>query len=200
MESGQRNKYTLVLTFNKSAASIFTGGTLTGSPVYTVSVEAQVYPTINGLGDVQGSGFEGAGSFVHRVNTNVKDGTTKGRQQPISLVAAGGLLRFLQLACFDTSGASPVASDNVLEGVIIMAGTNQEYASTFKRMQRKNESSRALNRLGSGVAFVDYGDMVSGFLDLGDIAEATVVLVVSANAPASYSINITEDFVTQSAV
>ena len=198
IESGQRTKYNLILTLATDASAVLTGGTLTGTPDYTVNVEAKTYPTLSGMGAVEGSGYEGIGSLVHRVVSNTKNGTATGKIEPIQMTSAGSLLRFLQLSTFDTSGANPVVSDDVLAEVRIVAGGHTVFTSNFKNMQMSNERSRSLTRLGSGLAFADFGDDVNEFLDMGDIKDARLHLTVAAGAPASYEIRSTEDYVARS--
>jgi len=199
IESGQRTKYNLIITFAKSAAAVLTGGTLSGTPSYTVNVEAKTYPELSGIGAIEDPNNEyfGIASLVHRLTTNEKSGNSSGQQQPIQLTSAGSLLRFLSIACFDTTGATPVPSDSIVEGVRLVAGGREVFNSTFKNMQRRNDTRRNLNRLGSGIAFIDYGDDVNEWLDMGDVQDARLILTVSATAPASYSIHSTEDFVAQ---
>lgn len=199
IESGQRTKYNLVITFAKDASAILTGGTLSGVPTYVVAVEAKTFPELNGMGAVDDANnqYFGIASLVHRVVTNHSSGTASGKLAPIHLSSAGSLLRALQLSAFDTTGANPIVSDNIIEGVRIVAGGVEVYSSNFKNMQQRNERHIGQARLGSGLAFVSYGDDVSEFLDMGDVKDARLYLTVAAGAPASYEIRTTEDFVSE---
>jgi len=197
IESGQRAKYNLILTLAKDASAVLTGGTLTGGPKYTVNVEAKTYPELTGAGMLEGD-YAGIASLVHRCITNTKPGSTSGQLDPIQLTSAGGLLRFLQLSCFDVTGAIAVVSDDIVDAVRIVAGGREVFSSTFKAMQSRNERQRNLSRMGSGVAFADYGDDVNEWLDMGDVKDARLFLTVAAGAPAGYEIRVSEDFVSQS--
>ena len=206
IESGKRKKYNLNITFAKSAAVIFTGGTLTGSPTYTVEVEAKTYPSLTGEGKVQTYEVNGEtvtneyfmiGELMHKFITNNKPGTQSGALEPVQMVSAGAIMRFLMLTCWDTTGAAPVPIDSLVDTVRIVAGGSEKFSSTFEAMQRRNEAERSLTLLGSGTAWVDYGDDESEWLDMGDIQDARLYLTVKPGAPASYEIHISEDSTMQ---
>ncbi len=213
LESGEFSGLDLVLDLaDPNAVGVYTGGAGASGLTFTVRVNAKTYPDLTGVGKLDAfqtvdpetgeaietpNEYAGIGSALHHVATQVMTGTTSGDQQPVRLQAKGALLRFLQLATLDTTGANPVPSDAIIDEVRLVVGGTQVFQGTFHELQAENEAKRAVSRLNSGVAAIDYGDDEVGFLDIAENNEALLYIRVAAGAPASWEIRLTEDFTTE---
>jgi len=205
LESGSLSKNDLVIRLKDPFSSgVFAAGATPGLPIYGVRVNAELYPELEGRGEVglvedvdlaTGEVFEdqnphfGVGTMSHHVRTQTIKPTGAGRSNFI-MMSAGAALRFAGLLSVDTATGLPV--DNALGQVSLVVEGVEKRSMMFDEIQATNQSKRGFNH--AGVAVLDFGDDEDGFLDLSDVAEARVFVEVLATAPTALEVRLVEDY------
>jgi len=208
LETGTLSKNDLVIRLRDPfAAGVFAAGATPGLPTYDVRVNAELYPDLEGRGDVElvedvdpisGDLIEvpnphfGVGTMSHHVRTQTSKPTGAGRTNFI-MMSAGSALRFGGLLAVDVATGLPV--DAAIGQVSLVVEGQEKRSMMFDEIQAANESKRGFKH--AGIAILDFGDDEDGFLDLSAVAEARVFVEVLPTAPAALEIRLVEDYTAE---
>ena len=210
LESGEMDVADLQLFFPVDTASCFTGGAGAGSATYRVTVHAERLSELTAVGHMEFLQDENDEFYLDKNGEPISNpyylvgqdkrvladkqatGATTGKQ-PAFMLKTGNLTRGLQLIAKDNTGAR---SDDVIENIRIVVGSNTIKSINFKQLQAMNEAKRGLALVGTGKALVDFGDVNNAWLDLRGVNEAFLEYDVNpAYAGGTWSVSMAQDAV-----
>lgn len=188
LRSNELTTLDLVLTFAPDSANGFKGQTSPAAAAYTVEVLSKDYEM---LAEKQFGQLLGVAKHYQEKQT--KTGTATGSQADIQLVT-GNLTRFVMLHTYDTSGAVPTLANTIIgNGQLRLNINGRDYrVMTGFDLQQENVAYRGFDV--TGVYCIDFGDDENGFLDLRAVNEARLQWEVASGAPASYRVDIAQDY------
>lgn len=189
LRSNELTTLDLVLTFNIDTANGFKGGTSATAATYAVTVESGDYEM---LAETQFGHM--LGSAKHYAEKQSKVGTTTGAQPDLQLVT-GNITRFLMLHAYDTTGVATL-SDAILGNLRLNINGRDFRVTTGFDTQQSNVKMRGFNQ--TGVVCIDFGDDENGWLDLRNVNQALLQWEVLAGAPASYRVDLAQDYTRSS--
>ncbi len=187
LRTGDYSTITMRLTFNADNANGFKGGGgAVGVASYTVSVEAQCYPSMTPTTEAEKASVS-QGSLAHRIDSQALAIPATGNQADIRL-KTGTINRFVM---FHTRNAGGALADGIIGNIrLSMAGVDGDVRDLpFTSIQAENAVKRGLALTGVGV--IDFGDDLAGFLDASKVNE----LKIQWDALALGSVKITQDFI-----
>lgn len=186
LRSNELTTLDMVITFAADAANGFKGGVGPAAASYDVTVESYDYEM---LAETQYGAL--LGSAKHYQEKQSKVGTTTGAQADIQLVT-GNLTRAVMLHAYNTAGAVDVLSNAIIGNLRLNINGRDFRVTTGVDVQQDNVYKRGFNV--PGVYVIDFGDDENGFLDLRNINEARLQWDAGAGAPASYRVDVMQDY------
>lgn len=188
MRSNELSTVDLVITWAADGANGFKGQTSPAAAAYTVSVQSADYEL---LAEKQFGQFLGvARHYQEKLGSKSVASAGAASQADIDLIT-GGLVRFIGLHAYDTTGVATLA-DTVVGNLRLNINGKDVRVFTFDDLRRMNAAKRGFDQ--TGVAFIDFGDDERGFLDLRNVQQAKLQWETSSTNPAASRLDICQDF------
>jgi hypothetical protein len=193
MRSNELSTVDLVITWAADSANGFKGQTVPSAAAYTVSVQSADYEmlTEKQFGQMLGVGKH----FQEKIGSKTLAVAGAASQPDIDLIT-GGLVRFIGLHAYNTTGVATLA-DTVLGELRLNINGKDVRVFTADDLRRSNSSKRGFNE--TGVVFIDFGDDERGWLDLRNVRQAKLQWATASTNPAASRVDICQDF-TRSAM